>query len=254
MICPVCRFDNSAENSHCTKCAAALRPVEDEILASGDTTAKTDSAVAPQAENTASPPPTVRRPDSSPVAPRRKRLSLAPPAAGVSVRTIGDTLRLSRRWWHTKSIIVAGAMTPFLAYGASELFRASAKWGNMMICAGLIPGLIAMLAAFQLLRLVFNRTVIDVSDTLISIRHGPIPTSRVQQLKPDELNQIYVEEKVTYTKHGTHYHYDLWAVTNSDVHIKLLAGIPDALQAKYLERAIEERLGFVNRPVEGEWG
>ena len=68
------------------------------------------------------------------------------------------------------------------------------------------------------------------------------------------MNQLYAEEKITYSKHGTHYHYDLWAITNSDVHIKLLAGIPDALQAKYLERAIEERLAFVNRPVEGEWG
>ena len=359
MICPTCGFDNSARDSHCRECAAALRSVEDEILTNRNASAEADPAVAPPTEKTAQPPPPVAKrskpapadqvpppkrvtsrsrrssktvrtsrttftrrieetathrsggatrrtikitdengrvgtyksveemppkvramyegltkdlsfstPDewlskptsvveslaSPKITPRRGRSAAPPhPVAGVSVQEIGGTLRLTRRWWLTKSIIVAGIMTPFLAYGASELFQASAKWGSMIICVGLIPGLISLLAAYHLLGLLFNRTVIDVNDTMISVRHGPLSISRSQQLDADELNQLYVEEKITYNKHGANYDYDLWVITDSDVHIKLLSRTPDPRQAKYLERAIESKLGMVDRPVEGAW-
>jgi hypothetical protein len=187
------------------------------------------------------------------VTPRRRRSAPPPPVAGVSVQEIGDSLRLTRRWWHNRSIIVAVFVTPLLVWAAAALFRDSPTFGRGLACFGVIPGLIGATAAYYLLCLLFNRTVIDVNNTSISIRHGPLPCSSGQQVKANELDQLYVPEKVTRNKHGATYSYDLWAITPSGLQIKLLKDMPDPRQAKYLEKAIENRLGIVDRPVPEEW-
>jgi hypothetical protein len=89
---------------------------------------------------------------------------------------------------------------------------------------------------------------------MLLIRHGPIPWPGNHTLTRQELAQLY-GEKIRHTrKKKVTYTYSLMATTRSGGTVKLLEGLEDLEQVRYLEHTLEQRLGIKDRRVGGENG
>jgi hypothetical protein len=95
-----------------------------------------------------------------------------------------------------------------------------------------------------------NRTILRLTPTALEIVHGPLPWLPTPAVPRDEVTQVYVTE-VRPTK-GQHVTWSLHAVGRRGHTFTLATGLDTRGQARFLEDWLEQRLGLVDRPVDGE--
>lgn len=96
-----------------------------------------------------------------------------------------------------------------------------------------------------------NRSYIDASQRMLTVRHGPLPWPRGnKEIAVADLHQLYVEEKTG--NKGSKYHI-LRAMLESGDKLTILGNINAPAETLLeLERAVEEYIGIVDAPVIGE--
>jgi hypothetical protein len=195
--------------------------------------------------------------DSPPVE-RKESLDRAPAAMphGFTVEKGGsDLLRIRWRWFKPMALFLVffcvvwngiligvyslGTSTdaglPFIVY----LF----PLGHVAVGLGL---------TYYTVALFLNRTTVTVKPHELRVRHAPLPWSPSHTIPVRDLEQLYVERKVTHTKNGTDVTFQLMAVTRAHTGRELIGGLSELDQALYLEQEIESVLGLRDRPVAGE--
>ncbi|MCO4771904.1 MAG: hypothetical protein KDA24_17870 [Deltaproteobacteria bacterium] len=100
--------------------------------------------------------------------------------------------------------------------------------------------------------LFLNRSTVTVTRDELRVSHGPLPWFPSPRISVGELEQLYVERKVSHRKNGTTVTFKVMAVTRSHTGRKLIGGLEELRQALYLEQEIEQVLGIRDRPVAGE--
>ena len=243
MICPSCGFDNADHESRCWRCCASLQPAEDE--------ARADHGAAGEHS-----PPEVRehaRADPQEIRKVGRRAVLARPR-GVRVEQTGDTLRITRRWFHPLAFVVVLVLVPSLIWcgvtGRAGLY-VSARYATLANVLALAFGV----SCIYLLGLVlFNRTVVEVTSERVSFSHGPLPWIMPRRVVgAREITQVFCVDHARDIDLGVRdYDYELKATMADGQTVSLLEDIPNLKQARYLEQEIERRLGIADRPVPGE--
>jgi hypothetical protein len=101
--------------------------------------------------------------------------------------------------------------------------------------------------------LLCNSTKVSVREGRLTLKHGPIPAGKLQELSVDEIDQLYVKQGVNTKKFRTAnegvMNYTLRARTKAGREITLLANNTDADIAHAVEHLVEKHLGIKDRPV-----
>ncbi len=103
-----------------------------------------------------------------------------------------------------------------------------------------------------------NSTVVRAHGGILEVTHGPIPVRGSARLEIASIDQIYAERKVTDSKGygGPTIAYNLCVRTKIGLEKVLIADLPEANQALYLQQALEARLGIESArslaPTKGE--
>lgn len=98
----------------------------------------------------------------------------------------------------------------------------------------------------------FNKTFIKVMHPNISVEHFPIPWPGNKIMRIGEIEQLFCEEKVSSSKNGTTYTYNVGITFKGGKRDKLVSGLESPEQARFIEQEVEKFLGIKDRSVAGE--
>jgi hypothetical protein len=165
-----------------------------------------------------------------------------------------DTLRVRWRWFRPKEhmfllffvLVWDGALA---AMFVTTYLGGKFEWGMLLAAAHVAVG---VGLTYSLLAGLFNRTTVSASAGRLTIKHAPIPWRGNRELTRSQLRQLYVVENVTESDGSKTRKYDLCAVRDDDRQVKLVKGLEDLAQARYLEHAFELHLDIDNHPVADE--
>jgi len=96
-----------------------------------------------------------------------------------------------------------------------------------------------------------NRTVIEVTDEELTIRHGPLPWPGNQTLTVPDIRQIYCDETISRGRNSTSTSYNVNALLVEERTIKLLSSLPEKQMALFVEQQLEEWLKIKPQHVKG---
>ncbi len=188
--------------------------------------------------------------------PPAELIEALPAPKGMTVATEGGGLVIRRRWFSPSAFFLLGFAVfwdGFLVVWYTIALSGALGGDDAAAMALLFPLLhvaagvgITWLALATLL----NTTKITLRSGELSVEHGPVPWKRPPTLKAGDLEQLWVVEKRG-NKGGRSY--QLHARTRQGVAHKLVSGLQDVNQARFLERRLEAALGIRDRKVQGEY-
>jgi hypothetical protein len=183
----------------------------------------------------------------------------APPAPMLplpqrfQVEDAGGRFSVSWRWRSVATaflFVFALFWNGFLVVWFSTAF---ASGTTEMALFGSIHALVGVGLAYSVLMQLFNSTRVTLEQGVFQVRHGPLPWLGGGSWKREDLAQLYGEQVVRNTKNGGRvFSYDLRAMLRDGRRVKLVTGLTDKAQVRWLERTFETRMGIVDVPVEGE--
>jgi hypothetical protein len=121
----------------------------------------------------------------------------------------------------------------------------------MMKVFPILHVLVGVFLTYYVLCTLVNRTVIEVGEDAVSVRHGPLPAGSSQRVDTAEIVQIYCEEGVVQGRNGASFYYNVHALLKEDRSIKLLRNLQDKDLALFIEQQLEEWLKITPRHVKG---
>jgi len=161
-------------------------------------------------------------------------------------------LEITWRWFSLKTLLIAA----FAVLWNGFMFH---WYGNLPANAPLIAILFPLLhvgvgvgLAYQALTGFVNRTRIRVDDTMLTVRHGPLPWIGNRDIDRWDVKQLYVSERVSRGRGGANVSFDVRLVTNTGRNVRLVRGMPEREQALYVEHKIENHLKIDDAVMPGE--
>ncbi len=177
--------------------------------------------------------------------------------AGIEVDAFGPELTITRRWssgFPWREVVIAVVCDSFLVvwYGI-VLYQCLAGepppklW---LAVIGCVPHCIAGLClTYYAICCIFNRSVITLTKTGLTIRHGPLPLLWGENYSPQDFQQLFCREVKRQGKGYPLVAYELFAWNRDDSFDVLLTGLEDLVQAHFLEQRIERYLGLTKERV-----
>lgn len=199
---------------------------------------------------------------------------IVPRPASLSVQEDGETLVITKRWFHPAAFFLLffciawdaflfvwyamalGGFGKFGGEGPPDLFR----WLFLVFPLGHVA--VGVGLTYVCVATFLNRSTLTVQDGFLSLRHGPMFWPGQFVLPVDDIEQFYVKPvlgRVRYHEVGFHSGVttvngpgQLMAVLKSGGERRLWGNEMDPGIVRYLETRLEEFLGIENRPVAGE--
>ena len=97
-----------------------------------------------------------------------------------------------------------------------------------------------------------NKTDIRIDSYNLSVKHYPLRWFGQIEIPVESIQQVFCKEVVNHNKNSTSISYEVRCIDRDNRQKKLLSGLNDASQARYIESEIEKTLGIKDRPVTGE--
>jgi hypothetical protein len=173
---------------------------------------------------------------------------------GVTVLDTGARLTIVRRWFHWSAIVLAAFAALWI--GLLAFFYAMISRSGAPAFVFLFPLLhvgVGVVLAYFAAALFLNRTVVEVGDGRLRVRHGPLPWRRAPTLAVSEVSQVFVrEDRHKDSDGGSQRTYSVHVVSKDGGRTKLLGTVIDAEHALFVEQRIERHLGIADRAVPGE--
>jgi hypothetical protein len=182
--------------------------------------------------------------------------ALARPAY-MHVDRQGRRLLIRWRWFTAANLgmaIFCIAWDSFLIFWYSTAFHSRhTPWlmivfpiGHLAVGVGLTY---ATLCGF------FNHTAMEISPDGLTVRHGPLPSRGNRQLAASQIRQPFCERSSSMqssNRNNSTPTYSLSAILNDGSKVKLVRGVRELTDARYLERQIELAMNIAPQPVAGE--
>jgi hypothetical protein len=186
--------------------------------------------------------------------PERKPQEKVPSPEGITMEDTGSELSFTRRWFSCVAIF----LTFFCIFWDGFLivwYAIALNQESVEVVALLFPLIHAAVGiglTYFVVCSYVNRTVIRVTGNTLSVTHGPLPWPGGKELDAKDIKQLYCDSKVHRGKNGTSTTYQLHAIDRQENQIKLLKGITEPGQVRYIEQEIERFLGIEDSAVPGE--
>lgn len=97
-----------------------------------------------------------------------------------------------------------------------------------------------------------NSTRVMANYESLRVRHGPLPWFGNRDVPRLDIDQLFTKEKVVQGKNGPSRSYELHARLRSGRDVKLVTGLSEAEQARFMEQELERFLGIRDEAVSGE--
>lgn len=110
----------------------------------------------------------------------------------------------------------------------------------------LIP--ICLWGTYKTVALFINSTTVYVDNVQIVIRHSPLPWPKNIKIPVESIDQLYCEEEV----HVRENIYNVIVLLKSGKKVALISKLKHMNKAAFIEQQIENRLGIIDRPINGE--
>jgi hypothetical protein len=170
----------------------------------------------------------------------------------ITMTRQGTHLELTRKWFSGKYVfLIAFALfwDGFLVFWYSMV---GGRVDSPVFWFPMIHVGVGVFVTYSAVAGLLNRTLIRVSRSEVSIKHGPVPWPGNKAMTGADLKQLYCKECVSRSRNGTSLTYELQAITHSGRTIKLVGGMDTSEQALYLEQEMEKYLGIADEAVKGE--
>ncbi len=129
--------------------------------------------------------------------------------------------------------------------------------GNWMMLVFLSVHLaIGLSFLYATLATFFNTTYIIVNSRAISVEHKPLkmPFYPDRIMSVSDVDQLFIDKYVESKTNGRpNYAYGVYAHLQNKTPVKLIRGLKNPDQARYIEQEIERFLKLEDKAVEGEW-
>jgi hypothetical protein len=179
----------------------------------------------------------------------------APRPGNVTIDQEADALRLAYRWFSPKYVFMAFfcvAWDGFLLFWYGIALSQKTGMGNIMIWFPIAHVAAGIGITYSTLAGFLNRTVVRVSSTAVTVRHGPLPWFGQKSVAASDIGQVYRQQVVTTgSRGGSSVTYRLSVATHDQRKIDLLS-CDSADTALFVEQEVERYLGIGDRRVAGE--
>jgi hypothetical protein len=187
---------------------------------------------------------------SSVRAPARRPAAAAPER--WSVDDTGSALTVRWKWMRASMLF----LVPFtlLWNGVLLAFAAQAAATNPwhLLYGFVFPhAWVGVGLTYYLFALFLNHTEVQAEGGRLRVHHGPLWWPGRRTFEPGEVAQLFALERRSGKGHLS---YELCALLAGGKRVKLLGGLGDAGEARFLEQRLEAALGITDVPVEGELG
>lgn len=179
--------------------------------------------------------------------------TLIPLPANLEILNDRDSLIIRRKWFSPLAFFLVffalfwnGFMVVWMGMAIKNGIWVMAAFGSIHAAIGI------GLAYFCVASFV-NKTDISIDPNHLKVRSYPLPWGRQKKIRVHDIKQLYTKRQVTQGKNGTNVSFRLLVVTNDNREQKLLSGLSDNSQAKFIEHEIESILGLENLSVAGEY-
>ena len=123
----------------------------------------------------------------------------------------------------------------------------------IMAAFGTLHGLVGLGLTYFVICSFVNATDITVDHQHVGVKIHPFPWPGSKQISTTNITQLYCDERVTRNKNGTSLSYSVKIIDQNGKSIKLVSGLRDPEEAKFIESKVEEILGIKNQTVAGEY-
>jgi len=170
---------------------------------------------------------------------------------GITAYSEMDTLVIRRRWYHWSYWAQSMVLILWYAFFMHLIFsnyksNTNIDWYLMLIAFGII-------FIYQNLAGYFNRTEIRLSEGNIRIQHGPLPWFGNILLQTEGICQIISAEN-TEGQFKLNFFYDIIIRFNNGRSEKLLTGIIQYDQARFIEQQLGAYYGVEDEHLTGKIG
>jgi hypothetical protein len=178
----------------------------------------------------------------------------APRPRAITIEDLGPGLRLTCRWftWEVVPLTVFCLFwDTFLVVWYSMALRPGAPW--ILAVFPLLHLAVGVGLTYTALAVYLNRTVLEVNEGRLTVRHRPLPWPGMRDVSVAELEQLYCEERVPRSRPGVMaYNYKVCGLLQGDRRVTLMDNLRELDQALFVEQVVEKYLGIDDRPVGGE--
>lgn len=162
-----------------------------------------------------------------------------------------DTLRVRWRWFrpaqHLFLLLFCVVLDVLVGEFVVETVRENGL-SSLLVTSVHVGASVAL--TYSLVAGLLNRTTVSASAGQLQIAHAPIPWRGNRTLGVAQIRQLYVTEAPSSKDKRTTY--DVCAVLDGERQLKLIKGLAELAQARYLEHAFELHLGMEDRMVADE--
>lgn len=116
--------------------------------------------------------------------------------------------------------------------------------------------LVGLSLLYYTLTILLNVTYITVNRRELIIEHKPLqmPFYPNRRLPVSDLDQLFIDKYVeSRTNNSPNFAYAVRALSKGDKRIRIVKGLKNQDQARYIEQEVERFLNIEDHPVDGEW-
>lgn len=181
-------------------------------------------------------------------------LAPAPDLSKFQIDKFGDELTISWSWrtWVVLFLVPFACFWNAIVIGMGVGVFSMGEWW-MRVGYFFIPHVwIGIFLVYLIVSMLLNRTTMRVTRDTLSVKHGPVPWRAPKPIFVDDLQQLYVKQKISHGKNGSSTTYSLEALLNDGSSKTLLKHQQDQNIPTAVERMIEVHLGIKDQAVKGE--
>ncbi len=179
--------------------------------------------------------------------------AIVPLPKNVELITEFDAIVI-RRAWRSKAAYFLAFFSAFWNVFMVVWMTIALKQGELGMAAfGSIHASVGLFLLYFTIASFVNKTDVRINTENLQVSHGPIPWFGNKSIPVHEISQLYCEQKVTQGKNGQSISYRVNCLDHKQRKQKLLSGLNEYDQARYIEAEIEKILGIKNVAVEGEF-
>ena len=161
-------------------------------------------------------------------------------------------LQIVRSWFNPSVIALSFFCLVWNGFMAFWFYIAFKQKAYIMALFGSLHGSVGLGLLYGVLAGFLNKTYINISNGVVSIKHKPLPWLGQKNIPRQELKQLYTTETIYQGKNGYSKTYSVKAITHRGQVIQLVSDLSAKEESLFIEQEVEKYLKIEDEPVTGE--